>query len=366
MATLRAVKGGDQLNKDAGGDGDGVDLVTAMERQSLDTLAVLSADPSGALAGRLRVRFPEFQVVTVEEAVDNLLTLTISGDRQTPRVVVLDRLVRLAVTRRGKDLRAMGETLDELVTLLGHEDPAGPTGVRPDVGIIDKPLVDAVRQGFDELANADANLLDAWPVFVKTTQAYVAYSSTEVYKPVCNDALDENARAKVPVYCVEVVFHTDKSVSAMEKFVKPQNWKKYSSCFKQMKPLGPEKKVQNPAGWDRDFHEKVVPFAGCNLEADLHFEFRKIKTGNKITELYCSFQLLHVPAAEQLIQVDYGFMRVETDRGEPEGRQTKLTATKAIGFNDPTMQSWPTVACDTFWLELVTRVAVAVGSEVDP
>ena len=43
--------------------------------------------------------------------------------------------------------------------------------------------------------------------------------------------------------------------------------------------------------------------------------------------------------------------------GEQQGR-TRVSAKKAILFKDPLLAEWPTVACDTFWIDQVISAAV--------
>jgi hypothetical protein len=68
------------------------------------------------------------------------------------------------------------------------------------------------------------------------------------------------------------------------------------------------------------------------------------------------------------ILVDEGALDVRrVTSGSHQGR-TRVTAKKAILFADPLLATWPTVACDTFWMDLVIDAAVGClgpGTTID-
>ena len=58
------------------------------------------------------------------------------------------------------------------------------------------------------------------------------------------------------------------------------------------------------------------------------------------------------------IAVDEGSIDVRrVSAGDHSGR-TRVSTKKLIGFKDKMLASWTTVACDTFWTELVVNAAV--------
>ncbi len=72
--------------------------------------------------------------------------------------------------------------------------------------------------------------------------------------------------------------------------------------------------------------------------------------------MHLDYVLLEEDGSE--IVVDEGALDVRrVTSGKHQGR-TRVSAKKAILFTDPLLAKWPTVACDTFWMDLVIDAAV--------
>ena len=68
------------------------------------------------------------------------------------------------------------------------------------------------------------------------------------------------------------------------------------------------------------------------------------------------------------IHVDEGALDVRRVTSGKHSGRTRVSALKAILFADPLLANWPTVACDTFWMDLVIDAAVGClgpGATID-
>ena len=80
-----------------------------------------------------------------------------------------------------------------------------------------------------------------------------------------------------------------------------------------------------------------------------------IQDANDPSWVHLDYVLLEETEA---ILVDEGALDVRrVTSGKQQGR-TRVSAKKAILFNDPLLAKWPTVACDTFWTDQVIGAAV--------
>jgi hypothetical protein len=109
-----------------------------------------------------------------------------------------------------------------------------------------------------------------------------------------------------------------------------------------------------PNGWRRDLLERVQLSPWKELVTPLRFSYG-IQDPNNPGWVHLDYVML---GETDDILIDEGSLDVRrVTSGEHSGR-TRVSAIKAILFKDPLLAKWPTVACDTFWMDLVIDAAV--------
>ena len=146
----------------------------------------------------------------------------------------------------------------------------------------------------------------------------------------------------------------------------PTRWHECTAAFDEMQPWKGAGAVdeQRPNGWRRDLIEKVDFLPGtAAAQTPLRFTY-SIDDGPDPAWTHLDYVLIE---ETNDIAVDEGSIDVRrVSTGEHSGR-TRVSTKKLIGFKDKMLASWTTVACDTFWTELVVNAAVGClgGAQAD-
>jgi hypothetical protein len=302
--------------------------------------AFSAALPSDSRAG-LGLAAPDDAIETLAAAVDE--------DRlHVPRLLVLDSLVRFA-GRRGGQLAAHGAALDTL-----HEALVRQAGVpEAEVGA----AVVTVRRALDSAGRLSGipGRPHPWRVFAQQAADALRLTQAEIDKPLCNDR-EVVKKGPYEAVGVTVEFHTDDSPAELRDFCDPTRWHECSAYQKAMTPWNDPSAIdeQRSNGWRRDLVETVDFSPGNLLVTPLRFTYT-IQDANDPSWVHLDYALLKETSA---ILVDEGALDVRRiTTGEQQGR-TRVSAKKAILFKDPLLAEWPTVACDTFWIDQVVGAAV--------
>jgi hypothetical protein len=275
------------------------------------------------------------------------------GTLRVPRLFVLDSLVKFA-RRRGEDLRANDAPLDTLLRALVERAGIPSTDVGAEVAVV-RGALDSVSR----LSSVDA-AGDSWAVFAGQSAGALRLTRVEIEKPQCNDA-ETVIKGGLPAVGVTVEFHTDAAPGELRHFCDPTRWHECSAYQREMTPWeGPGAvSEQRPNGWRRDLIETVVFSAENELVTPLRFTYT-IEDETDPRWVHLDYVLI---TETNDIVVDEGALDVRrVTSGTQQGR-TRVSAKKAILFKNPVFASWPTIACDTFWTDLV--IAAAVGCPED-
>ena len=165
-----------------------------------------------------------------------------------------------------------------------------------------------------------------------------------------------------------VEFHTDASPGELRHFCDPRRWHECSAYQKEMtKWSGAGAKPDEdrpPDGWRRDLLETVQLAPGLELKTPLRFT-HTIQDPNDPSWVHLDYVLI---GETKDIEVDEGALDVRrVTTGKHQGR-TRVSAIKAIRFKDDLLDDWTSVACDTFWMDLVINAAVGClgpGATID-
>ncbi len=228
------------------------------------------------------------------------------------------------------------------------------------------PAVETVKQALDAVTRRSvlAPARHPWKRFASDVRSALGLTQAEVDKPLCNDR-QVIKKADVDAVGVTVDFYTDATPAEMS-VCDPTRWHECTAAFDPMQPWKGAGAVdeQRPNGWRRDLIERVDFLPGtAPLTTPLRFTY-SIDDGPDPAWTHLDYVLIeetdHIAVDEGSIDV----RRVST--GEHSGR-TRVSTKKLIGFKDKTLASWTTVACDTFWTELVVNAAVGClgGAQAD-
>jgi hypothetical protein len=318
------------------------------------TVAALNAFSAGVpSASRADLGYPD-----PDEAILALASVVEKGTLRVPRLLVLDSLVRLASRRGGDELRARDEALNTLLRAL-IADAQGPEADLTEA-------LPSVRSALDSVASMSsvAGAPHPWQVFAQQSGPALGLTQAEVEKPVCNDR-EVVVKGPHRAIGVTVQFYTDASPGELRHFCDPTRWHECSAYQKQMTPWpgGIDQAGPGPHGWRRDLLERVQLSLGKELETPLRFTYG-IEEENDPDWVHLDYLLLEETGD---ILVDEGALDVRrVTSGKHIGR-TRVSAIKAILFRGLLAQ-WPTVACDTFWMDLVIDAAVGClgpGATID-
>jgi hypothetical protein len=288
-----------------------------------------------------------------DDALRELAAAVNDGTLRVPRLFVLDSLVKFA-RRRGEDLRANDTALDELLmALVGH------------AGVPLTAATDAaakVRRALDSVSRISAvgPVGDSWSVFTQQAAGALRLTQAEIEKPLCNDR-EVVHKGSYEAVAVTVEFHTDAAPYDLRHFCDPTRWHECSAYQREMTPWDGPGAVDRKQGdgWRRDLYETVDFSPAKTLVTPLRFTY-SAQAETDPSWVHLDYVLL---AKTEDIVVDEGALDVRrVTSGKHKGR-TRVTAKKAILFTDPVLKEWPTIACDTFWTDLV--IAAAVGCPDD-
>jgi hypothetical protein len=322
--------------------------VAQRRSQALEVAALngFTANLSGEARARLRHRAPDEAMRALAGAVDD-------GTLRIPRLSLLDSLVKFA-RRRGEELRARDAALDPLLRALVKRAAVPAAEVDDSVDQV-RAALDAVRQ-LPETASAG----EAWQLFAGRAAAPLRLTQAEIEKPQCNDT-EVVVKGSYRAVGVTVEFHTDAKPEELRHFCDPTRWHECSAYQHEMTPWTGRGAVDEdrPNGWRRDLIETVDFLGGTTLVTPLRFT-HTIEGGADPDWVHLDYVLLEETAD---IAVDEGALDARRVTGGRERGRTRVSAKKAILFKDPVLASWPTIACDTFWTDLV--IAAAVGCPED-
>ena len=322
-------------------EGEGGSQAVADEERRTHGYAVAGLNALSAMGEGIR---SEWGLSPRDDAIETL-TEAIREDRLgVPRVLVLDALVKLA-HRRPKEIASGGPRLDAL--LLALVDDAGVPAEHQ------ARAVDTVKRALDSVARRSvlAPARHPWKRFANDVKSALGLTQAEVEKPLCNDR-QVVKKAGVDAIGVTVDFDTDAAPAQMT-VCDPTRWHECTAAFHEMQPWGGAGAVdqQRPNGWRRDLIEKVDFLPGRPpLETPLRFTY-SIDDPPDPAWIHLDYVLIE---ETKEIAVDEGSIDV---RRAQAGR-TRVSTKKLIGFKDEMLASWPTVACDTFWSDLVVNAAV--------
>ena len=282
-----------------------------------------------------------------EDAMSALATAIDDGRLGVPRLLVLDALVKLA-HRRPEELTREGAALDALLMALVRDAEVAPE--RHDWALA------TARRALDSVAQLSVvgSRQRPWPTFARVAGPALRLTPTEVDKPLCNDReiVVKGGREAVGV---TVSFHTDAAPGEMD-VCDPTSWHECTAAFHEMKPWTGAGAVDQdrPNGWRRDLIETVDFLPALTLETPLRFTY-SIDDGADPRWVHLDYVLLEETAD---IAIDEGSIDVRRVTSGKHSGRTRVSTKKAIRFVNPVLAQWPTVACDTFWTDLVVNAAV--------
>jgi hypothetical protein len=270
------------------------------------------------------------------------------GTLRIPRLFVLDSLVKFA-WRRGDELSDHDQELDALLTGL-----AGQAGVpRPAVG----DAVSTARGALDSVAQlTDVRVGGRWATFAEEAADALRLTKAEREKPVCID-IGDVPKGEHKAVGVTVEFHTDASPGDLRRFCDPRRWHECSAYQRKMTLWDDPRAVdeERPNKWRRDLVETVDVSPSVTLQTPLRFTYAIEK---KVDPRWVHLDYVLHEATEDIV-VDEGALEVRRIGAGPHRGRTRVSAKKVILFADPVFRTWPTIACDTFWTDMV--IAAAVG-----
>jgi hypothetical protein len=318
------------------------------------TVAALNAFSADVAAdSRAELGYPD-----PDAAIQSLTDAVESGTLHVPRLLVLDSLVRLA-HRSGDELGTRGAALDRLLEALVRQA----RGPEADLG----DAVATMRGALESVASLSgvAAAPRPWQVFAQQAGGALRLSQAEIDKPQCNDA-EVVPKGEYDAVGVTVEFLTDTSPGDLRHFCDPRRWHECSAYQKEMTPFhGPgavDEAGPGPNGWRRDLIETVQLSPVKELVTPLRFTYG-LQDPNDPEWVHLDYLLLE---QTEDILVDEGALDVRRVMSGKDRGRTRVSAKKAILFRDPLLAAWPTVACDTFWMDLVIDAAVGCSEHESP
>jgi hypothetical protein len=344
---LKLVEAGDETTRE-------FDEEVAGERRAQgSTVAALNAFSAPGAASELRAKL---KYADRDDAIQRLAAEVEKGTLRVPRLLVLDSLVKLA-SRRPDELRKPNAALDTLLEALVRQARGPEAEAETEAEVRDAVLT--VRAALNSVASLGVeSTTHPWEAFVQEAGPALRLTQAEIEKPLCNDAERVKKGGFKPATGVTVEFLTDASPDALRHFCDPMRWHECSAYQKPMEKLpgGLDQPGPGPHGWRRDLLEKVQLSPTMLLTTPLRFTYG-IEDENDPDWVHLDYLLLE-DGTQTDILVDEGSLDVRrVTSGKHQGR-TRVRAIKAILFADPLLAEWTTVACDTFWMDLVINAAV--------
>ena len=264
-----------------------------------------------------------------------------------PRLVILDQLVRLARSPGRRQLTDDADEVTQRLQLLLRS-------LAPKEGVTEDQAAAVALDALHTLAREEGMVDDPWGFFVDAVGSSFALTAVEVNKPRCNDSRPGGDAGPTEV---TVEFWTDREVSSLAHYANPLNWPACSVYFAGMVPQGPSVPVVSPTGtnycgWEATLVERLALFPPYNFVTPLRFTSYWAPGWSYLRTAY----RLEQPTAD--IIEDAGFIEVAKDPyANDPSRATRVTATKVIEFARPDINRWPSLACDTFWIEMAIQMA---------
>jgi len=273
----------------------------------------------------------------------------------------LEQLAEVAVAEANR-IETGEEHVDDEVTgedtgdgILDGEPPPPPPPAPP------PPEEDPVRATVDAFRNVTllpplAPNEHHWTRFARLAKDALNLTDAEIRRPLCTD--DERVVMPNGLVAVRtaVWFWSDRPAADFERWTDPRVWAK--DCHLFFKSVAPKAGVPVPTGRSFDstvFREVVSVDGDSELSTNLVFS-RTVEDPH----LYATeFDLPPPPLPDDAeIVVDAGQVTVREDPLAPPARRTTCLAEKYIRFADTAFETWPTVACDTFWTEFCITMAL--------
>jgi hypothetical protein len=195
-----------------------------------------------------------------------------------------------------------------------------------------------------------------WTRFARTASAPLNLTDAEIHRPLCTDDQRVTMPNGLVAVRTAVWFWSDRPATAFEHWTDPRSWAK--DCHLFFKSVAPPAGAPAPTGrtFDNTLFREVVSTGG---DSDLSTNLVFSRTVEDPYLYAAEFDLPPPPLpADADIVVDAGQVTVRQDPLAPAGRRTSLLAEKYIRFADPAYETWPTVACDTFWTEFAITMAL--------
>jgi len=321
--------------------------------------------------------------VELEKALADLAELTRKGTRQSPRLVVLERLVR-AAARRGEEFLAAESAGRQ--GLLGALIEAVPDDVarvpNPDTAVIDAPRsledIDVLEGAL--AGNASLMPAEAYRNFAAGARITLALQPHETTAPSCDDSEPDQPAGGVPANMVSAQFFSTRPFADFGQWMDPNAWPGLCPWFfRSMAPLTPAAQQIAPVpnvhlgGWRQSFDETVLldadePWTTClhfthlRSASDLHTDYRLAQQADAPAHFAAAASGAFAPPHPVHLVVDHGFLAAEDDPFAGAPLTTRVTLTKITKFVDAEYDKWTTLACDTFWLDLAMAMADAAAT----
>jgi hypothetical protein len=322
-----------------------------------------------------------FVTIQPDEALRLLASLTRNRTRESPRLVLLERLARIA-SRRGEELLAIAaDPLRELFSALVEAVPEDTEGLPPSPILGELPPVDdpveALMTAFERVA-ADAPAV-AYAGFAVNATAPLALRAheSEFEAPRCDDSEETDPEGGLAGRTVAATFFSRLEFDKFESWLDPEAWPSLCSWFfDKMIPVRPKQNL--PLGGWNAVHDEVVlldpatPWTTCLFffgsaatQTELRTTYRLAtpKDGEPGDGVADHFSPGPGPDHTLHVIVDNGVLIAQEWTVAGPDIKSKLSLSKTVAFTDDDLDDWVTVLCDTFWLDLAIGMADKAAHE---
>jgi len=278
---------------------------------------------------------------TAPEAIRHLGELSEQKKRRSPRAVTL-RLLAKSGRRRGTQHLAGCE--HALASFLQHDCEHDP-----------QQQVQAVFDGLEATARGQDR---SWIEFSRVTSDALGMTDAEVDLPLCNDdevvTIDGHKAFRVATW-----FWSPLPPSAFQRWTDPRHWAHDNSLF--FEDVSPVEPLEDDQRYSTLFNEKVRITPSKLLDTPLRFT--RVVHGDEHASVFFDLPRGDDGAARGTddIAVDVGSVIVQGNQNGDPKRRTRLSAEKCILFKDEAMATWPTLACDLFWMEFTISAALGAA-----
>lgn len=172
----------------------------------------------------------------------------------------------------------------------------------------------------------------------------------EAGKPSCNEVVDPIDGATTIVS--QFSAHAN-HFERLAEFANPRNWARLGSLYwESMEPLVLRGTDSNYTG---TFREVVQLLPGLTITVYLGIRYSKTKT-TALTEYWAAPPRGNWRNND--VEIDEGCVLVTTETESPEGLGCKVYSTKTIRFVRQELNTFPGLACDNEWADLMIRMAL--------